>query len=199
MMVHLCIEQMRISSGHELHDQCIETALFSEEESKLAALITENMNEKLSIKMNKAEILSLVTQLSLLKITTNSESPKKPVDNNYFTIIVDSLLEDIKGKYLIDLTADEELRDNLTSHVAKTISRIENFTQTNNPILMLLKTEYPFVFEMSLYLYERIYEVFQIKLCEDELGYVSAYLGAAIERLENTRTDHGFSIAVVSN
>lgn len=65
-------------------------------------------------------------------------------------------------------------------------------------MLMLLKTEYPFVFDMSLFLYERFYDVFGVRLNENELGYVATYLGSAVERMERKKSPKDFTIAVVT-
>ena len=41
--------------------------------------------------------------------------------------------------------------------------------------------------------------MFDVKLNEDELGYITAYLGAAIERMESNMNSSSVTVALVSN
>ena len=50
-----------------------------------------------------------------------------------------------------------------------------------------MKNRYPFVFELSTYIFTRFYEALGIELNENQLGYIAAHLGAALERLEKDR------------
>lgn len=202
LVVYLAIKHNRISTGHSLIMQKSETYSINDPKSKLAFKIADNMKDKLGLHLNDAEILDLIIQLSLMRVVTENKKDKEinnGSDKNHFMAIVDSLLNDIKDNFGLDLSNDEELRVGLCSHIKYMIKQKSELQSSSNPILGLLKTEYSFVFEMSLYLYECFYDMFDVKLNEDELGYITAYLGAAIERMESNMSHNSICIALVSN
>lgn len=202
LMVYLSIKILRVKAGCLLegpHDDLPKSVTC---EIRMASAITENVCKAFGIKLTESEHVDIIKQLSLFMLDFGDDGNALISVNersDYYIQIVDSLLADIKDKYLLDLRTDPELRRNLIRHVARTVESASNFTKTTNPILMLLKNDYPFAFEMSLYLYERINAVFGVSLSEDELGFISSYLSAAIERLEANLIKGRPIIAVVSN
>lgn len=202
LVVYLAIKHNRISTGHSLLIQKSESYSVNDEKSNLALKIAEHLKDKLGLHLNDTEVLDLIMQLSLMRVVTEKQKGKEInncSDKNHFMAIVDSLLNDIKDNFGLDLSNDEELRTGLCSHIKYMIKQKGEPPVGSNPILGLLKTEYSFVFEMSLYLYECFYEMFDVKLNEDELGYITAYLGAAIERMESNMNSSNITISLVSN
>ncbi|MDR2156409.1 MAG: PTS sugar transporter subunit IIA [Clostridiales Family XIII bacterium] len=202
LVIYLCIKIKRIREGFVLSEHPAKMPDDAEEETSLATLLSNNVEREFAVGLSHRERVDTARQLSLLGIdplTDEQHVSCAQEQKKYCVQIVDALLEDIMNKYLIDLRSDHELRSSLISHISRTIGKTLNFTKTTNPILMLLKNDYPFVFEMSLYLYDRIKEVFDIKLSEDELGYVSSYLGAAIKRLEDAAGAEKSKLSVISN
>jgi len=202
LVIYLAIKHMRISLGHTLREEKINEFISGDNNSKMALYIADRIEESLGITFNDAEMMDFVVQLSLLQLIFHSDEQKeksKSMVEPYFENLIETLLEDIKERFWLDLTDDEELKIGMTIHIQHMVNRIKDITKIMNPISLLLKTEYPFAFEMALFLYERFYELFNIRLNEDELGYLAAYLGAALERMENSKEVSELSIAVISS
>ena len=100
---------------------------------------------------------------------------------------------------MLDLTRDEELFVDLVLHIRFSIKFGKNSTHQSNPLLDIMKNRYPFVFELSTWIFGRFYDVLGIELNENQLGYIAAHLGAALERLETQQAKSDFKIAVCSN
>lgn len=202
LVIYLAIKHMRISLGHTLREEKINTFISEDNNSKVALYIAAKIEGSLGITFNDAEMMDFVVQLSLLQLivyTGEQKEKNKSMVEPYFENLIEILLDDIKERFWLDLTHDEELKIGMTIHIQHMVNRIKDTTMIINPVSMLLKTEYPFAFEMALFLYNRFYEVFNIRLNEDELGYLAAYLGAALERMECSKEGSALSIAVISS
>ncbi|MDR1192555.1 MAG: BglG family transcription antiterminator [Peptococcaceae bacterium] len=96
--------------------------------------------------------------------------------------IVDALLTNIEDDFNLDLRGDEDLFVSLTLHLKVLINRVRHRQVEVSPILKIMKRDYPFIFELSLHLYELFKSYLDLRLTESEISYVAAHIAAAIER-----------------
>lgn len=200
LVIYLSIKLSRIHMGYEFQNKTKDLMAPEDINWALSETIAEKVRIEFSTVFNEEELVDLAVQLSLFRLIGN-ESEARPIpkpEQSHYQYVVNELLKDIKNKFHLDLTDDQELKDGLVTHIRYTLKRINMEPESTNPVLMLLKTEYPFVFDMSLFLYERFYDVFGVRLNENELGYVATYLGSAVERLERKKSPKDFTIAVVT-
>lgn len=203
LVIFLAIKITRIFQGKEYAEKTQEINLSPDLNSRLADRITELVEEKFMTPLNKAEQIDLMIQISLMRLISkrNTDSGEMKNDRSHYEYIVDELLRDIKENFFIDLTDDGELKQGLVAHIQYMVKKRGSQlaeTEKTNPILTLFKTEYPFVFDMALFIYEKFYDIFGLKLNEDELGYVATYLGAAIVKMENSGSAGDIRMAVVT-
>lgn len=96
--------------------------------------------------------------------------------------LVDQLLDNIYFDYNFDLRKDEILSHDLFLHF-KSILNTKSFAlNKRNPLLNTIKTNFPLAFDITLTTTAKIFNVPPYTLTEDEVGYVSLHIGAAIER-----------------
>lgn len=119
--------------------------------------------------------------------------------NPKYIVIVQSLLNDIKNEYVLDLTQDKELFKGLVFHIEGLVNRSPHVASQQSPILAQLKNEYPYIFELSMFCFKKIREIFDKDVSEDDLSYISAHIGAAVERLENQFILTNFKVALISH
>lgn len=201
LVIFLSIKITRIYLGYEFQEKTEQVQHDIDLNWKISMSIVKCIESKFSIIFNETEQVDLMVQISLMRLITGETKSRQRMKSNqsHYECIVDDLLEDIKDKFQLDLTNDWELKEGLVTHIQYMLKRIQIEPQTVNPILALLKTEYPFVFDMSLFLYERFYDEFGVRLNENELGYVATYLGSAIERMEKNQSSSDFTIALVTS
>lgn len=203
LVIFLAIKITRIFQGKEFDGENLEMTLSPDLNSRLTRSIVELVKEEFNITFNEAEQIDLMIQISLMRLIGKEETDCQDVKTgtNHYEYIVDELLNDIKKNFFIDLTEDYELKQGLIAHIQymmkKRGKQLLEYEKTN-PVLTLFKTEYPFVFDMALFIYEKFYDIFGLKLNEDELGYVATYLGAAIVKMENGGGAHHIRMAVVT-
>lgn len=200
LVIYLSIKFTRIHMGYEFKNKTKDILISEDINWTLAKGIADKVREKFLMEINEEELVDLAVQLSLFRLIGNETEagPVSILEQSHYEFVVNELLNDIKNKFHLDLTDDQELKDGLVTHIRYTLKRIRMEPESTNPVLMLLKTEYPFVFDMSLFLYERFYDVFGVRLNENELGYVATYLGSAVERMERKKSPKDFTIAVVT-
>lgn len=198
----LAIAEMRIRTGYTINYFQDHDLQYNNKLSSVTNLLVEKIEGKLNTKFNDKECSNIVFYLSHKRIfhvdeMTSSEIVET-IDRKY-VVIVESLLKDIKNEYLIDLTNDDELFKGLVLHVKALVNKISYSTAQKNPILTQLKNKYPYIFELSMFFSKRFKELFDKELNDDDLSYISAHLGAAIERFENQYIQTNFTIAVISH
>ena len=105
------------------------------------------------------------------------------VDNdNKIKELVEELLNNIYLDYNFDLRKDEILAHDLFLHF-KSILNTKSFAlNKRNPLLNTIKTNFPLAFDITLTCTAKIFNKPPYTLTEDEVGYVSLHIGAAIER-----------------
>lgn len=91
-------------------------------------------------------------------------------------------MNNIYFDYNFDLRNDEILSHDLFLHF-KSILNTKSFAlNKRNPLLNTIKTNFPLAFDITLTCTAKIFNKPPYILTEDEVGYVSLHIGAAIER-----------------
>ena len=103
-------------------------------------------------------------------------------NDNKIKELVEELLNSIYLDYNFDLRNDEILSHDLFLHF-KSILNTKSFAlNKRNPLLNTIKTNFPLAFDITLTYTAKIFNKPPYILTEDEIGYVSLHIGAAIER-----------------
>jgi len=201
--VYLHIQKMRMENGNILK-------YAPSDYGKLKNQMTDIISNKIADSMEKkfvtsycfeerAAIAIYLSGMRIIKANKLTKEKLVAIIEPCYIVIVEELLNDIKNEFLLDLTQDEKLFVDLAMHIRFSIGIKGNATHSYNPILGTIKNKYPFIFELSTYIWHRFYDIFGVELSEDQLSFIAAHLGAAIERLENTKSSSNFSISVCSN
>lgn len=125
------------------------------------------------------QITSGEKQYIYLHIATNATLQIGKINPNLLNKQIQNLLQVIYQEYNFDLRNDEILQKDLFNHFSSIFSNRDISLYRKNPLLNTIKANFPLAFEITLTSTNRIFER---KLNEDEIGYVSLHIGAAIER-----------------
>lgn len=135
--------------------------------------IEDNFNITISEGEKKYIYCHLVANTKLNDLTTNDNQIKE---------LVKDLLNNIYLDYNFDLRNDEILLHDLFFHF-KSILNTKSFSlNKRNPLLNTIKTNFPLAFDITLTCTSKIFNTPPYILTEDEVGYISLHIGAAIER-----------------
>lgn len=117
-----------------------------------------------------------------LQLIANTHLDTTYVDDENLHDSIKQMLEIIYTDFNFDLRHDEILYSDLFRHLKSIFtSKLYNLDSTN-PLLETIKTNYPLEYEITFTAIAKtfIFEPYVLK--EDDVGYVSVYISAAIER-----------------
>lgn len=178
-IIHLAITVTRIINGYTITDN--EGIVFSDFKKNITL---ENIFTYI-----KSKYKILISKPDKIYIYNHFISKSSPSDNlsenfdNRIIEYVNNLLLEIYNSYNFDLRNDSILFNDLLLHFKSILnSKYYNLNKTN-PLIKMIKSNYPLAFEITLTAVEKVFSETMYTLTEDEVGYVSLHVGAAIERL----------------
>lgn len=125
------------------------------------------------------QITSGEKQYIYLHIASNTHMNIYSVNTVKLQNQITKLLEVIYEEYNFDLRQDAILKKDLFNHFSSILSSKNIYMNKKNPLLNTIKTNFLLPFEITL---TSTAKVFSEALTEDEIGYISLHIGAAIER-----------------
>lgn len=187
-VLFLYVQSTRVLQGAELKESVCEMP--PKILQKISDEVFNLLEQKHKSKFGEIERTRFAVWLSDIRMMRAERFTKQEIEaiiEPKYLVIVEELLNDIKNEFMLDLTRDEELFVDLVLHIRFSIKFGKNSTHQSNPLLDIMKNRYPFVFELSTWIFGRFYDVLGIELNENQLGYIAAHLGAALERLETQK------------
>ena len=103
-------------------------------------------------------------------------------NDNKIKALVEELLNNIYYDYNFYLRNDEILSHDLFLHFKSILNTKSLALNKRNPLLNTIKANFPLAFDITLTCITKIFNKPPYILTEDEIGYVSLHVGAAIER-----------------
>ncbi|WP_370749460.1 transcription antiterminator [Eubacterium sp.] len=117
-----------------------------------------------------------------LQLIANTHLDITYIDDEKLRDSINQMLEVIYTDFNFDLRNDEILCADLFRHLKSIFTSKLYDLNSNNPLLETIKTNYPLEYEITLTAIAKTFVFEPYILKEDDVGYVSVYIGAAIER-----------------
>lgn len=190
IVLHFAISIERIRQGQVLHSKELKKSGRTEE-YYLAKRIALKLEKKYAIHFTKGEL----QQLSTLFIGLNNEKKYNNQEQD-LTMIVDkqiievlkTVLVQVKKIYLIDFTKDPIFFSRLAIHIQSLYFRSKYNSFSRNSSLLDLKTVYPIIYEISVYISSFIQKSLAIWFTEDEIAFIALHIGAFVNESKTTTT-----------
>ncbi len=188
LVVHIAIALERLEKDKDIQmDNEQLNILEDKKEFALATKIAEKIELKWSYQLPKAEIgyISLHILGSKIQQHLDRKDVKTVIENS------DSKTVEIALK-IIQMTSeilaynfkdDEELLLGLILHLRTAINRLKYGLSIRNPILREIKENYPSIFGAAWSSSVIFQKELDLKVNEDEVGFIALHLGAAVERI----------------
>lgn len=177
-IIHLAIVISRLKSGYPLEDE-LEILADDVVIKSAIELIFKEIQFHFDINLPTDEKNYIYNHFK------SKSTPKLALKDNTDEKIITStnnLLEYIHTHYNFDLRNDAVLLNDLLLHFKSILnSKYYNLNKIN-PLINTIKSNYPLAFEITLTSIENIFKQTIYTFTEDEIGYVSLHIGAAIER-----------------
>jgi lichenan operon transcriptional antiterminator len=201
LVMHIAIAIKRIKKGKNIEAGSIELdQIEGQAEYKAAAKIVKSIEEKFAIKVPLGEVAYITIHLLGAKHFEDKNFLDSDfvelVGERHYQLVVDILYE-INRVYRIDLREDKELIYGLGLHLRSAINRLKYRMNLRNPMLMEIKKNYPFSFELGIVAAGIIQSNSDLVVNEDEIGYIAIHLEAAVERMKNKKRRQTKRVAIV--
>lgn len=189
IVLHFAISIERIRQGHSLKKSLNNDRSQNNSEFLIAEEISDKLAQQYDIHFSHAEL----EQLSLLFIgmqnetLTNQDSHQLSsfVDQKIITALQDVLAE-VERTYLVELH-DEEFFNKLAIHLQSLYYRSHYETFTRNSSLLDLKTAYPLIYDLAVYISSLIQDRLDIWFNDDEISFIALHIGSFLETQKHFR------------
>ncbi|WP_175495331.1 BglG family transcription antiterminator [Gracilibacillus orientalis] len=180
LIIHIEITIRRYLNNRLLDYQVnITETLKATKEYKVANEIIQEINTKLKINI-EPEIFYITQHL-----LASSRLYRKDIDFKEYKKMedmLDKVLHEIKEKTSINFSGDRKLVDGLIIHLSVALKRIEYQMNIRNEVLNSIKNNYPLAFQLAAIASNKIYELTNLHIDENEIGFLAIHFGVALEK-----------------
>lgn len=178
LILHLALLITRLQSGYPLQLDNISY----DQEYNLQPLIDE-IELAFSLSIPQSEMQYLYSHFM-----SNAKTMYKFEENaHYLKQLIEHLLNVINQNYNFDLRHDTILKEDLTQHFQSILNTKRYHLNKRNPLLNTIKANYPLAYDITMTSIRLVLQEEPFDLTDDEIGYVSLHIGAAIERCFNAQ------------
>jgi len=151
------------------------------------------------VELDRTDLDYLAKLLTTRVITPGQNEPVQSVVDNY---VVPEHLETVRRivgqvgeEYLLDLD-DETFMVRFALHVGNLIARAQDNSYSRNPLVKSIKTSYPMIYDVAVFMASQIQREKSITINDDEISYIAMHLGSHLER--QSRNEERLTVAIVS-
>lgn len=183
LLPHVLIAIRRANQEHNVIYSLRESKdIEQHQEFLIARAIFEEIYNQLKIDVATSEIYYLAQHLIASKKYINTDNNDKY--NVYIKDLVNEMLAKVNTVVGIDFTKDNNLAKWLRIHLEAVIPRIRFQMNIRNDMLEVIKNEYPLAFQIGVIASKVIEQKEQLKINENEIGFIAIHFGAALVRMD---------------
>lgn len=180
LIIHFAIMISRVKENHYIS---FDSSLsISPKIKKIVDKICDEIESKFNISIPIGERQYIYIHIVINTALRIDDINPQPLENQ-----IKALLEQIFIEYSFDLRNDKILTKDLFNHFYSILSNKKMNLCKKNPLLNTIKTNFPLSYEITL---TCVSKVFNESLTEDEIGFISLHIGAAIERCFSGQYNH---------
>lgn len=191
VLMHIAISADRVSLGRAL-DEAATTP--TDAQAAIARVIDELAQEHLGVRLGTGDTIHLATiVLTRIVAPGAADSARTPLDAEVEQVVSEVVAE-AASEFLVDILAPEFVQ-RLSLHVQNLRLRARENAWSRNPLTRSLKSTYPMIFDVAVYIASRLQERLDIPLLDDEIAYIAMHVGGQLER--SRRSDNLLTATIV--
>jgi lichenan operon transcriptional antiterminator len=194
VLLHVAIAVDRVTRDQRLPDAHLPDAVREPVKAGLAILISTHFN----VVLGDADLDYIAKLLTTRVITPGQGQPIAAVVENYVDpenlAIVRQLVQQVSEEYLVDLN-DEAFMVRLSLHLGNLVARAQDNSYSRNPLVRSIKTSYPMIYDVAVFMASQIQRAKSITMNDDEISYIALHLGSHLER--QSRREERLTCAIV--
>lgn len=200
VVMHIAIAADRTSRDRPL-DAVDATAAGRERptQSQVAAILEELSERHLGVRLGTADLQHLAT-LVLTRVVApegagaEASGSAVPSLDPEVHAVVREVVTAAAEEFLVDIVHDDFVA-RLSLHVQNLLHRAREQAWSRNPLTRSLKSTYPMIFEVAVFIASRLQQRLGIPLPDDEIAYIAMHVGGRLER--NRRADQLLTATIV--
>ena len=160
----------------------------------LATLISSHFD----VILGDADLDYLAKLLTTRVITPGQGAPVEEIVENYVDpenlALVRTVVAQVSEEYLVELN-DEAFMVRLALHLGNLVARAQDNSYSRNPLVRSIKTSYPMIYDVAVFMASQIQRAKSITMNDDEISYIALHLGSFLERA--SRREERLTVAIV--
>lgn len=195
VLLHVAIAVDRVARREESTSA---TTTPSRERGAIADALSTLINNHFHVALNDVDLTYISRLLTTRVITPGHNEPLDVVVDKY---VLDEELESVRRivaqvreEYLVDLN-DESFIVRLAQHVGNLVARAQDNSYSRNPLVRSIKTSYPMIYDVAVFIASQIQREKDIVINDDEISYIALHLGSHLER--QSRREERVTCAIV--
>ena len=150
------------------------------------------------VSLDPSDIDYLSKLLTTRVITPGHNEPVEAVAQNYVVAedleLVRQIVAQVRDEYLVDVS-DEAFMVRLALHLGNLVARAQDNSYSRNPMVRSIKTSYPMIYDVAVFIASQIQRERSITMNDDEISYIALHLGSHLER--QSRREERVTCAIV--
>lgn len=194
VVMHIAIAADRVSQDRGLEAAAPDPRPAQQE---IAGLLDRLARRDLGVELGAGDLQHLATLVLTRVVAPGDTAPADEVRARLDPEI-EAAVRDVVGtasaEFLVDI-AHEDFILRLALHVQNLQHRAREQAWSRNPLTRSLKSTYPMIFEVAVFVASRLQERLGIPLPDDEIAYIAMHVGGRLER--SRRADHLLTATIV--
>ena len=155
--------------------------------------IAKDIFEKFNYRITDDEIINLTIIFASRIIMKGKKINASKIDyntSNKIYMLANRIFSELKEMFGLNLE-ENEFKSKFIFHLNNMFFRLVHHVRISNPQLHSIRVEFPFIYEVAVYIAEIIYDETGYRISEDEIGFIALHIGIIIEEqtaLENQLT-----------
>ncbi|MFO7819679.1 MAG: transcription antiterminator [Halanaerobacter sp.] len=168
---HIAFALKRIEDGMDLTNPFLaETKTLYQEEYQLAKEAIEMIEERLGVPMPESEVGFITLHIHGARENRGVSKTLK------YTSLIQKMVAKVEGKLGTELSYESLNYARLVNHLRFALERVEQNEVNPNPMLDDIKERFPKAYEISRSLAQMIEEGLELKVPQDEVGYLAMHV-----------------------
>ncbi|TQJ32759.1 transcription antiterminator [Microbacterium sp. SLBN-146] len=194
VVMHIAIAADRVSRDRGLEGGAADARPSQQE---VAAVISRLADTHLGVQLGAGDLQHLAT-LVLTRVVAPGMGGRDDHARSRLEPEVEAavraVVELAASQFLVDI-AHEDFILRLALHVQNLLHRSKEQAWSRNPLTRSLKSTYPMIFEVAVYIASGLQERLGIPLLDDEIAYIAMHVGGRLER--SRRADQLLTATIV--
>lgn len=194
VVMHIAIAADRVS-----RDRPLESAADDGRAShpEVEGILGELAERHLGVRLGGGDLQHLSTLVLTRVVAPGSDAPQDQARASLepeVELVVREVVGEAASEFLVDI-AHEDFVLRLALHVQNLLHRSREQAWSRNPLTRSLKSTYPMIFEVAVFIANGLHERLGIPLLDDEIAYIAMHVGGRLER--SRRADQLLTATIV--